>query len=466
MTRVRNLILFSIPIVGLVIARGLLDFNGLYGQDAHRYFQFVNELDLYFSHNEPLGEFHWPVLYSLSGLVLKRLFGMDPSLALQLISAVSLGVSSVYVYRILRGSQAQHAWLFALVFFTFCPQLLYSSVLCMSDLYAMMWIVLCWYWWFKFKEEGGLNSIIWMSLSAAFAVITRYPAFWLVMLPVAIAFFTLLKQRNLNALWIPIVVLIGCLPDLLIHSSSASISENYLLRHWNFLNLFKSYFETNDGIQEYRFMNLIYVSYPLWHPALFLAGIGFAVLAWIKVGVKKVPMILVASAVIYLLFLGGLEVQSRRFMILVMPLVIIGVSGSGFGMALRRFSVKRLGVVAGVLIGLQFAITAYYLKPYIEMNRFERKLAADMKPYEGSRLYTFYWDMALKTYGCDFQYINLWETEVNEVQNGDRVLFNPEGLRGQWEGSLLMDNWDVLSGKHDLSLIHRWDSGWKLYEVR
>ena len=464
-TRYQSLILFFLPFVILLVFRLVFNFNGLYGQDAHRYFQFVGELEAYFATDRDLGEFHWPVWFPLSGLLLKWLTGVGGALALQFLSTISLSISALVLFGVLRNHAKQEAFLFVLVFLIFCPQMLISSAFCMSDLYSAMWAVLCWYSWFRFQNEGKWQWALWMSLFGALATIARYPALMLVILPLILAFVQLIRQRKYKVLLMPLIFALACLPELLLHPTVDSVSGSYQLNHWSMANWFKSYFATNDGIQQYRFTNLIYITYPFWHPAYLIVGIAFVIIGWIRYGMVRTHWVLPFSIAVYLLFIGGIEFQNRRFFMLVFPLILILIYKSGFELALKRVVGRQRLLIAVTLVMLQLAIVVHYAKPYLEMNRFERKLAEEMKPYQGRKLYAFYWDIALQSYGCNFEYFNLWQKPIVQPERGNLVLFNAEGLQEQWAGSLLMDNWKALSKENDLKRIHQWQNGWKLYEV-
>ncbi len=464
--RIYMLVLLLLPLVFVGLSNIVFDFNGLYGQDAHRYFQYVGELESYFKDGNVPGEFHWPILYPLAGFLLKSTLGINAALSLQLVSAFSLGVSGVFIFKILRGQHPNSVFLFSLIFLIFCPQLLAASVICMSDLLAMMWVVLAWYFYFEWKENGKIISAFNLCAMAALATISRYPALLLIIVPLAFAFFKLLSKKKWWALLMPFAFVLFCLPEFTLHSSVQNVSESYLLNHWDLGNLFQSSFQTNDGAQVHRFINLLYITYPVWHPAYFLLGLPLALYAVFKFPRERVFWVLPVSVLVYLLFLGGLEIQSRRFLILVFPLVLIVVYRLGFGAMMNTFSIRKLGLCVFFLMIFQGAIAAYYLRPLVEMNHFEQKLAKDLQPYEGKELYVFYWDISLKSYGAQFEFHNLWEENVESHRLGDLILFNPEELEAQWEGSQVMDNWNFVNQNYNLEVLKTWPNGWKLYEVR
>jgi len=464
--QVYSLVLFLLPLVFMEVAHLAFHFNGLYGQDAHRYFQFVGELKRYFQEGISPGEFHWPVLYPLCGLMVKSVLGINAALALQLISATSLGVSGVLVFKIINAESSVKSFLFVLVFLTFCPQLLVASVLCMSDLFSMMWVLLSWFFYLKWKREDWLVWLFGFVAAAALATISRYPAFLLVVIPLGHVFLKLFKAKDWRILLIPVLFLVFCLPELVLHPTWESVSGSYQLNHWSVTNWFKSYFETNDGRQQYRFINLIYIIYPFWHPAYFFTGIVLVAFSVFKFSSKNGIWILPISIAVYLLFLGGVEFQNRRFFVLVFPLILIWMYQLGFREMLKKVSDKVVFIFTFTIGVVHLSIAGYYFTPHLELNQFERQLTVDLKPYEGNKLYCFYWDLALKSYGSNFDFHNLWEGKVKVVSKGDFVLFNYEELRDQWHGSQLMVNWNFIEQHHKLEVVETWGNGWRLYEIQ
>jgi len=458
--------LIGVPLLLVACAHFIFDFNGLYGQDAHRYFQYTGELEEYFESGKPPGEFHWPVLYPLVGLLIESIFGVGRTLALQLLSALSLGIGGVYLHKILERDYGRRVFWFVLVFLIFCPQLAVASVLCMSDLFSMAWVILSWYFYFEYQRCGKIVLALSLSAMAALATTSRYPAFLLVVVPMVVVFCKMLEKRQWMAFVLPVVFVVFCLPELVLHQPFQSISGSYQLNHWSITNWLKSNFRTIDGVQHYRFINLIYITYPFWHPAYFFAGIGLALFAAFRFSYKKWSGALMVTIALYLLFIGGIEFQNRRFFIPVFPLILIAVNGLGVGVMVRFIPKIKLAAGLFLLLILEGGIANYYINPYVEMNRFERQLSNDLKKFEGGRLYVFYWDTALKSYSSDFEYHNLWSEMVRSAEEGDLVLFNKDELEEQWAGSRLMQNWNFLNSNHQMEEIEGWHNGWKLYEIQ
>ena len=96
----KHYVFFIIPILFCFIFQ-LIGFDGLYGQDAYEYLRYSQEMKNYFSGGTFPGPFYWPIWYSLSGTILSYIIG-DIGFSLQFISALSLGILALYMYKILR----------------------------------------------------------------------------------------------------------------------------------------------------------------------------------------------------------------------------------------------------------------------------------------------------------------------------------------------------------------------------
>lgn len=459
-TKRHQILLFAVPFLYFLVVF-FLDFNGLYGQDAHRYSQFVSELEAYFSIGAPTGEFQWPVLYPLAGWVLTILTGISSAFALQFLSVLSLALVSVFVYKslILQKLHSSLAFSLTLLGVLFCPQLLMASVICMSDIFATMWVVLCWYYFIKFRTVSKEGWALLVVVFGTLGVFSRYPVAILVAIPIGFTFWVLFKKGSAYTL---LFVLIIGLPLFLLNDSIQAVQENHFINNWTFNHWFQNDFKTIDGRQVYRFPNLIYVTYPFWHPALLGALSLLAVLNFRKLSASGWNAGLLITLLLYLFFLAGLPMQSRRFFIPALPLLLILL-----GPIFREVKVSKSIAIAVLLISiLQVGVGGWYFREYLQMNRFERRLAADLSPYQGAVLYTFYWDSALKSYTSNFEFRNLWARSYRSFQAGQLVLFNESELEKQWRGTNVMSNWRRLNNRKTLELKEQWQNGWKLYEIQ
>jgi hypothetical protein len=175
-------------------------------------------------------------------------------------------------------------------------------------------------------------------------------------------------------------------------------------------------------------------------------------------------MILLSVAfLIYALFLMGIPFQNDRFLLVSFPLVVI-VCYAPFERMMHCFAAyRKFSAIVIFIVYLVCIVRAVY--PVMELNRFERHLASSMKAYEGSTLYAFDADIALKGRGLVFDYHNLWMYRYEKFTCNALVLFNPDKFSLQWKDKNPMLNFEKLKSDYNLSLMHSYPKGWKLYKI-
>ena len=68
----------GIPVLSFVVFRYVFDFHGLYGQDAHEYQRYANELQQYYHGVFQPGRFFWPVNFPFfGGLISMMVVGIN-----------------------------------------------------------------------------------------------------------------------------------------------------------------------------------------------------------------------------------------------------------------------------------------------------------------------------------------------------------------------------------------------------
>ena len=457
-----TLILVLTPVLFLIVSHTVLNFNGLYGQDAHRYYQHTLEIQQWFQHGVEPGDFYWPVFYTLSGFVLGKVLAANYLFALQLISVIALSVTGLLMLKAGRRPYSTQRFMLILILVIFCPTLVLRSVVVMSDMMAMLWVMATWFFFLKLEQKAKVSDLLLLVLASAFAITTRYPTLFLVAVPLIISLWKVGLKKPLMVIAAILVFFAGILPEIELSNWRSNVGNNELLDNWSVLNFVQNDFQNLDGHHQYRFPNILYVTYPFWHPAYMFFGIVILIVGIMKRKELRIHRYLILTIALYLLFLAGLPVQSRRFFIPVFPLIVMAILDSG----LLQTKVLTLRTwLAAVLILIQIAIAGYYMRPLLDANKFERKLAYDLLPYQGKTLYVFYWDSALRSYELNFEYYNLWQQNYDHYNPGALVLFYEEGLMEQWEDHQLMKNWERLKANHSLFLLEQWENGWQLYEI-
>ena len=107
------LIGFSILVV---IVLQIIDFNGLYGQDAHEYLRYTKHLKNSLLNFEKPDNYFWPVIYPLIGLLVS-LISFSEMFGLQLISIVAYVITAAYIIKTLNLLYKESSLVYVGLFF-------------------------------------------------------------------------------------------------------------------------------------------------------------------------------------------------------------------------------------------------------------------------------------------------------------------------------------------------------------
>ena len=77
------------------IVRFVLQFDGLYGQDAYEYLRYTNEMYSFFANGTLLGDYFWGIGYPFFGCIF-NFFVHDGAVALQLVSLAAALITWIY----------------------------------------------------------------------------------------------------------------------------------------------------------------------------------------------------------------------------------------------------------------------------------------------------------------------------------------------------------------------------------
>lgn len=455
----------------LIIITQLLNFNGLYGQDGHEYLRYSLYLKDVFAGAEGDSNFFYPIAYPLFGTLLGYVF--TNTFALQLISMISLVISAYCLYGILNiifPSDRKEKVLFVSLIFVLSPFMLRASIIVMSDLFALMWVLLALWQFLRYWDKPEMKYMIGFAFATGFATITRYATAMVLLLPFLFLLYKITYYKKYAHL--PLLVLFLLLgPGLQIYIKGVDVYglfDHPLILEWEFENMFKSQFDAHEGFLEYPFINLLYPFSVLLHPGFFV--LFLPLLFFLKRSdISKTKCLFLAGIFgLYSLFLAGIPFQNDRFLLLAFPL-LLPLFYPSFNRSVKWVKSKApwsgRGVIALIVL-LQLALAVWAVYPFWKMNQMERKIAQTVKQLESDKkLYTFGWDIALRSYDVNMQMVNLRNEDVNEAQPGDYVLFNEDKLKTQWEGRSVMNHYRSL--KNSFQLIERKEFGenWTLYEL-
>lgn len=461
----------------LLALRLLSGFNGLYGQDSHEYLRYAGRLAAFLKSGTPPGDYFWPVNYPLWSALLSLLIpsGMW---AAQLISMLALLLTVAYTAGVIRlfypRESTQEITLYLTLALLFSPLMFQGAFLIMSDMLATAMVTAAFYHTLRYRAGRQNRHFLWLLFWAASAVMTRYACAVLLLVPLLVAAITFRERfRWPILLWGLLIVVLCTLPHLLIRPGHpAAFLGHSWLQSWNLGNWFSNEFSTADGRQTYRFSNLLFYLGYFYHPAFIFFGailLAAAGLAWWRsasLSAPAGPAILMAALLIYSLFLAGIPFQSLRFLMPGFPLVVV-LLYPGFRL-FHQYLRRRRGarwLLAGIIIVAQAALVHKYSAAIRHSNQLEQQIAHEMLRHPGPRLYTFWIDPALRTYGVGNPITNLWEVKLSQVETPALLLFSEEKFAGQWSGLNPMLNWQFLQQHYHLDPLQRFSDGWQLFRI-
>jgi len=352
------------------------------------------------------------------------------------------------------------------------PQALLSGIQIMSDSLAACLVIWTFYFIKRLQAKVQLPLLIGLCFCASSAVVTRYPAAVILILPALYAVYLLIKQSKWKYILFGILICGGILFPFWVMQGGESkdFLGHHLLTNWSVRHFFMRSFQNAEGIIHYSFPNILSLQSVYLHPRyLFLGAI---LLPFIRKQDFQTPLIrlLIGSSLIYMVFLAGIPFQNPRFLLLIFPLILVLLFPAFHRLlhGITQFT-GQLRIQPLIWIGIfivQLSLSAYMFRGFYQLNQFEKKIATQLESYPPNRLYTFYVDLALRSYESPHDIVNLWYKRLQTPQAGERVLFHPTQFTEQWQGSILMENWDKLQQESHLVPIDTFDRGWILYEIQ
>ncbi len=460
--------IFLLPLVFFILVRYVLDFNGLYGQDAHEYYRFARELKLFLFGGQDLGPFFWPINFPLTGVLLSIILG-NLQFAMQATSALALSFSTYFVYHLIEiryRPDVQATCGFVLLGLVFCPFVLRHGLMVMSDSLAFFFVVGTFYFFLRWKDYLRGRHDIFMILFASLAVGARYATWAIVLPPVIFWSITQLGKRNLKKLAMGLVVaILAILPNLLIKTDVYwGMVDHHFLEDWHFKNVFMSSFSTTNGVYEGKVNNLLFYVGGIFHPRyLWWTVPAIFLISWINRPVED--RVIMASLALYFLFICGIPEQNVRYILPGIPLVLYLI----FPGCQRIYSIFQFNrifrLIMGGLLLIQIYLVGRSIYPVIQLHDLERSIARDLEQYDTEHIYSFGLTQALGTYLDSRLLINLWDTDLDHIKDNGLVLFNEARFRVQWEGKSPMVNWLKIRETKKLELVKEYPQQWRLYRI-
>lgn len=463
-----EIIIVSFPIVIFLFIKFLTDYNGLYGQDSHEYFHYSKAITDFFKTGNSPGDYFWPVYYPVFGSVIGFITGN--LFSLQLISVLSLSGSLYFLFKILEEifNAENNFTIYLLITFLLSPFVLRNSLVVMADLLTVFFITASFYFLIDYLHKNQLKQIIFFFVFITFAFFTRYAAIVVLFLPLIIIVYQINKNNKLLHLFIPLlIVVILSIPHILLKATNPTGFLNHeWLNDWSTSNFFKSDFITQEGTQNYRFLNIIYSFSSLFFPTYLVFGLVLFVLSQRNLPNNKFWLISVGIVLFNAVFLAGIPFQNQRYLLLSYPFVVIAIF-PGF-QRLTNVFVKRKVLfysILSVMLILQIFYCIYYFKPVFERNILEKEIAGFINNIPQKNIYAFDIDVSFKSYDVKKNVINMWKEKIPDFKPNSIVVFNENKFKTQWADKNPMLNWNNLKSNYRLNVLKDFGNGWKIFEI-
>jgi 4-amino-4-deoxy-L-arabinose transferase-like glycosyltransferase len=453
-----------------VIVRFAFGFNGLYGQDAHEYLRFGKALYQFFLTSKNPGDYIWPVNFPLYGALMSLLF-RNVNFSLQIISIFSFIGIVLYTSKILKlifVDDEGKRTLFLLCFLLFSPLVLRASILIMSDVLCMFFIVGAFYHFFKFEKTGSKIDLYLLVFYSFSAVMTRYPASIVLLAPGILALIKLVKEKKIASILLSTCIAgVVLMPHVLIKGNQSTTFINHeFFTDWSVLNFLKSDFITaGGGSEKHKIPNIIYSFYNIIHPGYLFIGIPLLLFFRRKDFRSSEIKLMWMCILLYALFLSGVPYQNLRYVMLTFPLALICLYPT-YTSFYNFLAERKLTVSATILILIiQITLFCYVFNMSYRRNLFEREVFYTLDNYPKNTLYTFDVDVSLISYETKHNVINLLTKDIF-FKKGELILFNEQLFAPQWGHTNVGSNWSNLTATHQLVQLTALKDGWKLYEIR
>lgn len=369
----------------LALLAALLHFNGLYGQDAYEYLRQSGLIfnTIYGLNPKAINAFDAGLAggYPLFAALLRCFVGSDV-LALQMISWISAALGLWVFERLLNllapGVRAESRWMFAGLGLGLSPMFFCAGITSMSDGLGLTLVLAAFFFGLRAFQYSKAVNAVWAAAFAAIAVSTRYSTA-VILLPLFVA---LVQYLGSKKKWL---VLTGAIctglvllaPYFWLKSvGAASAFGNFMLDNWWAGNFFQRTFNHENGIAGYALPNILFLFFPLAHPAFCLPISGLFFLFKKTDIVLPVKRILLASIVAYLLFLGGLTYQHLSDLLPAYALLLLLLFPAWdrlYCYGFLFFPRLTAGILVTALV-LQVFFCASYLSPILSRNRLDQNL--------------------------------------------------------------------------------------------
>lgn len=452
-----------VPVVLLFLGTLLIDFNGLYGQDSHTYLRFTKELKTEWFTGTEAASFFWPKGYSAAGATLS-LIGLSELWSLRIVSLLALTGSLLLARAIIRFMWNKDGSLFLMLGAATQIYFVRAGFLVMSDILTACLIMAMIYAYLRYLKEPSLRWIIGVFFFATLAFFTRYACVPLLLIPVTHTIIRWLKQQTLFFRIGSLVIAIGVASVFIYWNNNLLMESAYRLGNWSMGHFFALEFVSRDGVTINTVPNVFYIFGNFLHFGFL--SIGVLLLPFYK-SLDKNSYRLLLIAGIYLLFLGGIETQNYRFLVVTHLVVLIALF-PGFEACLEWMKKRRLSVlliIGTVLFNCAFGV--YSFRKTLAAHLLEKEVVMAVKAeVKNEQIYSFYVDQSFPSYGINNPVHNFFMADYDTFEKGALVVFNETQFSEQWKNHRVMRNWNRLKENYDLDTLQRLTDNWYIYRIR
>lgn len=454
---------FLVPVMLLFFGTLLIDFNGLYGQDSHTYLSFAKQLKTEWVTGNKAASFFWPKGYSASGAALS-FTGLSVLWSLRIVSLLSLIGSLVIARSIIRFVWNKDGSLFLMLGAATQIYFVRAGFLVMSDILTAFLILAMIYAYLRFIKESSLRWLLAVFCFAALAFFTRYACVPMLLIPVGHSVIHWLKRQNTIARICILATLSGLAAVFVYWNNNLLIESAYRLGNWSLGHFFAMEFVSRDGIATNTVPNVLYIFGNFLHFGFL--SIGVLLLPFYR-ALDKNSFRLLLIAGIYLLFLGGIDTQNYRFLVVshLLELIALFPVFDGCFEWLKKRKLALVFVIGVILFNGAFGF--YSFRKTLAAHRLEKEVVMAVKAEaKNESIYSFFVDQSFPSYGINNRVYNFFMADYDTFEKGALVVFNESQFKEQWKDHRVMRNWNRLKAQCDLDTLKRLTDNWYIYRIR
>lgn len=452
-----------LPVLLLFFGTLLIDFNGLYGQDSHTYLLFAKQLKTRWLTGTETASFFWPKGYPASGTVLS-FTGLSMLWSLRIVSLLALMGSLLVARSMIRLLWNKDGSLFLLLGAATQIYFVRAGFLVMSDMLTTFLILAMLYAYLRFLKEFSWRWLLMVFFFATAAFFTRYACVPLLLIPVSHSVILWLKKQTVMIRIITWGVVFGLTTVFIYWNSNLLVESAYRLGNWSLSHFFALEFVSRDGVATNTVPNALYIFGNFLHVGFL--SIGVVLLPFYRSLDRKSGHLLLIAG-IYLLFLGGIDTQNYRFLVVTHLIVLVALfpafEGGFLWLKKRKLAVL---LVIGVLL-FNSAFGFYSFRKTYAAHQLEKEVVMTVKATaKHETIYSFYVDQSFPSYGINNRVCNFFMDDYDSFEKGALVVFNEAQFKDQWKHHRVMRNWNRLKQQHDLDTLQRLTDNWYIYRIR